>query len=121
MSNLINFKNAIIGTGGASYNLLTGEFNPDYGFMVSIRDHESRSEYNPNNLQYTIAEYIKIKADLIISGENQELFLGAWVDGNDLVLDVSIHIESRSEAIKVGIANEQLAYYDCKLGEAIDL
>jgi hypothetical protein len=121
MSNLINFKNSIIGTGGATYNLLTGEFNPDRGFMVSIKDHEERSKFNPINLQYTIARYIRTKADLILSGENQDLFLGAWVDGEDLFLDVSVHIESRQEAIRVGIANEQIAYYDCNLGEAIDL
>ena len=40
MSNLINFKNSIINNGGATYNLLTGEFNPERGFMVSIRDHD---------------------------------------------------------------------------------
>jgi hypothetical protein len=121
MSNLINFKNAIIGTGGASYNILTGEFNPKQGFMVSIEGHEEISKFNPNNLQYTIARYVRTKADLILSGENQELFLGAWVDGEDLVLDVSVHIESRAEAIRVGIANEQIAYYDCNLGESIEL
>jgi hypothetical protein len=37
---LINFKNSIINNGGATYNLLTGEFNPERGFMVSIRDHD---------------------------------------------------------------------------------
>ena len=121
MSNLINFKNAIIGTGGASYNLLTGEFNPNYGFMVSIKGHESRSDYNPNNLQYTIADYIKLKADIILSGENQELFLGAWIDKGLLYLDVSIHIDSRSEAILYARDNEQLAYYNCNLGESIKL
>lgn len=121
MSNLINFKNSIINHGGATYNLLTGEFNPVTGFMVSIKGHESRSDYNPNNLQYTIADYIKRKADLIISGENMDLFLGAWIDKDLLYLDVSIHIESRSEAILYAQANEQLAYYDCALGEAIDL
>lgn len=121
MSNLINFKNSIIGTGGATYNLLTGEFNPDRGFMVSIKGHEDVSKFNVNNLQYTIARYIRIKADLILSGENQELFLGAWVDGEDLYLDVSIHIESRAEAIRVAISNEQIAYYDCNLGESIEV
>ena len=121
MSNLINFKNSIIGTGGATYNLLTGEFNPDRGFMVSIKGHESKSDYNENNLQYTIAKYIRIKADLILSGENRDLFLGAWIDNGLLYLDVSIHIESRPEAILQAQANEQLAYFDCNLGEAIDL
>jgi len=121
MSNLINFKNAIINNGGASYNLLTGEFNPNRGFMVSIEGHENRSEYNPNNLQYTIARYINTKSDLILSGEKDYLFLGAWVDGKELVLDVSIHIDSKQEAVDVGEQNNQLGYYDCNLQEYIEL
>ena len=121
MSNLINFKNAIIGTGGASYNLLTGEFNPTTGFMVSIKDHEERSKFNVNNLQYTIARYIRVKADLLLSGESEELFLGAWVEDDILVLDVSLHIESREEAIRVAILNNQIAYYDCNIGKEVYL
>jgi hypothetical protein len=121
MSNLINFKNSIINTGGASYNLLTGEFNPSTGFMVSIKGHEERSIFNVNNLQYTIARYIRTKADILLSGENEELFLGGWIDKGDLYLDVSILIENKDEAIRVAIANDQKAYYDCNIGKSIDL
>ena len=119
MSNLINFKNSIINNGGATYNLLTGEFNPERGFMVSIRDHDEWSKFNPNDLQYTIARYIRIKADLLLSGESEELFLGAWVEDDILVLDVSLHIESREEAIRVAILNNQIAYYDCNIGKEV--
>ena len=121
MSNLINFKNSIIKDGGASYNLLTGEFNPREGYMVSIKDHELIIPYDPEGLQYEISRYIKSKADILISGMSDNKFLGAWVDEGKLYLDVSLHIYSKEEAISIARAEEQKAYYDCKGGKSINL
>lgn len=121
MSNLINFRNSIINNGGASYNLLNGEFNPDNGYMVSIKDHEQVTRFNTLNLQHEIARYIRIKADILISGLSEDKFIGAWIDDDNLVLDVSIKVDSLEDALRIGKENEQIAIYDCKNSETIYL
>jgi hypothetical protein len=120
MSNLINFKNSIINNGGATYNLMTGEFNPDHGYIVSIKGYEDRSKFNEVSLQHKIVEYVKKNADVFIDAKNHELFLGGWIDNGELFLDVSVLIEDKDKAIRVAILNSQLAYYDCKLGKSIN-
>jgi hypothetical protein len=114
MSNLINFKNSIIGTGGASYNLLNGEFNPNDGYMVSIKGHEQVTRFNKQNLQHEIARYIRSKADILISGLSEDKFIGAWIEDDNLVLDVSIKVDSLEDALRIAKENEQKAIFDCK-------
>jgi hypothetical protein len=121
MSNLINFRNAIINNGGASYNLLTGEFNPTNGYMVSINDHEYVIRFNTLNLQHEIARYIRSKADILISGLSEDKFIGAWIEDDNLVLDVSIKVDSLEDAIQIGKENEQRAIFDCKNSVTINL
>jgi len=119
MANLINFKNSIIANGGSSYNLLTGEFNPNNGFMVSIKGHELSIPYNLNGIQYDIARYIKSKADILISGLSENKFLGAWLDNGLLYLDVSILVDTEIEAIQLAKENNQLAYFNNSTKESI--
>jgi hypothetical protein len=121
MSNLINFRNAIINNGGASYNLLNGEFNPDNGYMVSIKDHEQVSRFNTLNLQHEIARYIRSKADILISGLSEDKFIGAWIEDDNLVLDVSIKVNSLDDALQIGKENEQRAIFDCNNSVTINL
>ena len=121
MSNLINFKNAIINNGGATYNLLTGEFNPNNGYMVSIKDHEQVTTFNTENLQYEIARYVKSKAEILMSGFFDVYFLGAWIKDDNLVLDVSVKVDDESEALRIGAENNQRAIHDCNNGVSIDL
>lgn len=121
MSNLINFKNSILIDGGASYNLLTGEFNPNDGYMVSIKGHELVTPYNPLGLQYDIAQYIKQKADILISGITNDKFIGAWVYDDNLYLDVSVKLQDRADAEQLARDNEQIAFFDCNSGTSIKL
>lgn len=121
MSNLINFKNSIIENSGASYNLLSGEFNPNNGYMVSIKGHELKIPYNTEGLQYEIAQYIKTKADILISGLSENKFIGAWLNDGYLFLDVSIKVDTLNEAIQLGRENNQLAIFDCSNGKEITL
>ena len=121
MSNLINFRNAIINNGGASYNLLNGEFNPDNGYMVSIKGHEQVTRFNKQNLQHEIARYIRSKADILISGLSEDKFIGAWIEDDNLVLDVSIKVDSLDDALQIGKENEQRAIFDCKNSVTINL
>lgn len=114
MSNLILFRKSILNNGGGSYNLLNGQLNPTDGFMVSIADHETilKQDWIPQ-LQYHIASYIKEKAHILCGGlTNQRYFIGAWVENDELYLDVSTKVTTREEAIRIAIDNGQKAYYD---------
>jgi hypothetical protein len=114
MSNLILFKKSILNNGGGSYNLLNGQLNPTDGFMVSIADHETilKNNWIPQ-LQYHIASYIKEKAHILCGGlTNQRYFIGAWVENDELYLDVSTKVTTREEAERIAKDNGQKAYYD---------
>ena len=100
--------------GGGSYNLLNGQLNPTDGFMVSIADHETilKNNWIPQ-LQYHIASYIKEKAHILCGGlTNQRYFIGAWVENDELYLDVSTKVTTREEAERIAKDNGQKAYYD---------
>lgn len=122
MANLKNFVNSIIENGGASYNLVTGEFNPDNGYMVSIYGHERKLKYDgiTKSVQYQVAEYIKDKAIILSSGATEEsYFIGAWVENNELYLDVSVKVEFSREAYFKAKENKQLAYFSNAKKETI--
>jgi hypothetical protein len=114
MSNLILFKKSILNNGGASYNLLNGQLNPTDGFMVSIANHETILKNNwMTQLQYHIASYIKEKAYILCGGlTNQRYFIGAWVENDELYLDISTKVTTREEAERIARDNNQEAYYD---------
>ena len=114
MSNLINFKNSIINDNGASYNLLTGQFNPDNGYMVSMQDHESITVFNTESVQYEICRYVRAKAELLMAGISDTNFLGGWLVEGYLYLDISMHELDLNEALRIAKNNNQLAIFDCK-------
>lgn len=120
MANLINFNKSILENGGASYSLLTGEFNPNHGYMVSIKGHETKvNASGKKSFQYDIAQYIKSKADILISGITDDKFIGAWIDNDYLYLDVSILVDSETEALQIAKENNQLAYFNNETKESI--
>ena len=123
MSNLINFKNSIINTGGASYNLLTGDFNPDSGYFVSIEGAEKILPYNKDlNIHYDIASYIKEHAYILLGNAvSDSYYLGAWVNDGKLYLDISILVNTRAEAELLTRSNNQLAYFDNSIKESIEV
>jgi hypothetical protein len=118
MSNLINFKNSIFTTGGASYNLVTGEFNPNHGYMVSLSGSEKIIKYDQSiDLEREVINYVRQYVDIILGGEtiSDSNFLGAWIsDDFNLYLDVSVLVDDFSDADKLARANNQLAFYDNK-------
>ena len=122
MANLRNFVDSVIQNGGASYNLITGEFNPNEGYMVSIYGHETVSEYVPEakNIQYALANYIKDKAHILMAGvTDSEYFVGAWVSNDKLYFDISVKTEYSRDAYKLAEENKQLAYFSNKRKESV--
>ena len=104
-------------TGGFSYNATTGAFNPSTGYMVSLAGFEEGFYFddfeNKDIKQYFVRHVKQLCKD--------ESFLGGWVNGNRVYLDVSINIDDLETAIYTGIMNDQNAIYDCANNKTIFL
>jgi hypothetical protein len=106
--------NTAIALDGISYNILTGETNPDTGYMVSLADREKRVD---ELTAKAISNYISDNMRHLTLGRT---FFGVWKDG-EWVLDVSVNIPDLESAISAGLLNQQLAIWDCANGKAIFL
>lgn len=117
MANLKDFLRSTIVNGGASYNVVTGELNPKVGYMVAISGHERIIENvtNEKQLQYLIADYLKDKAIILVSGiTDNNKFIGTWINEGKLYLDVSVNIADKDAAIALAKSSNQLAIWDCE-------
>lgn len=109
--NLQQFYNDTLTNGGASFNILTGEYNPDNGYMLAIKGHELQVSLNKFN-QKVLSDYIKSKADILMSGITTDKFIGSWVYDGIVYLDCSVKFQSAELAIQTGIENGELAIWD---------
>ena len=104
-------------TGGFSYNATTGSFNPLTGYMVSLAGFEEQFYFddfeNKDIKQYFVKHVKQLSKD--------ESFLGGWVDGNQVFLDISINIDDLETALYTGIINDQAAIFDCANQRTIKL
>lgn len=99
---------------------IDGNFKPiqeKTGFMVSMYGYE---KIYPLNGSYKALESDIIKYQAIIKNY-KNLYIGLWIDNGLIYLDISKHYSSKKRAIQAGIQNDQLAIYDIKKGESIDL
>lgn len=111
--NLQTFFRDTINNGGSSFNLLTGEYNPNDGFMVAIKGHELQIPVESFNHK-VLSDYIKKNADLLISGITDDKFVGSWVEDGIVYLDCSVKFERIVPALEAGIAQGELAIWDNK-------
>jgi hypothetical protein len=100
---------------GITYSLNDNSFNPNDGYSVSMKGCEVKSLVLSARL---LADYIKMHSYLLSQDGN---FLGIWADDNVWYLDVSNVVSDKQDAIKLGIANEQLAIFDNKNKVSITL
>lgn len=115
---LQNFYAETMINGGCSYNLETGEFNPNEGYFVSLPNKElkvSIERFNPEIVRNFIMSNIEILTNV------PDMFVGSWVDDGKVYLDVSQKIFSKEDALRKGILANQLAIYDANKGEVINL
>jgi hypothetical protein len=106
--NALKLYNEILLNHGVSYNINTGHFNPDYGYMVSIPGAtEKVAKIDEDVVKWYIAKHS-------VELAKPDAFFGCWFDGEQYVLDVSIHAEKQRDAIFYGIMWEQRAIWDCK-------
>jgi hypothetical protein len=115
--NLQTFLSEALKNNGGSYNITTGESNPNDGYMVSLPNNEL--VIDANDLCATVlSEYIIANADEL---SEDNAFVGLWIDSWRAYLDVSVKYDDLETACYVGIINDQKAIYDNANAVAIHL
>lgn len=107
--NLTKVLQEIFLEGGMSYNITTGQTNPKTGFMVSILGFEEKIDLDKADDQF-IKDYV-LRNATELWGDNR--YLGAWLDADTVILDVSVNIQDMTQACYTGIINKQKCIYDC--------
>ena len=114
----MNFKHlweSLKNSGGASYNVNTGELNPTTGYMVATKGHEQKFSIPATFEEFK--NYVRVflfdrnTFDVLVDNENA--FVGCWKHDNELYIDVVYNVKEFEEAYSRGFDNEQIAIYDC--------
>ena len=121
--NLRQFIKGTIENGGASYNLMDGNFNPKTGYMVAKPGAEMIIELSNGRDVYNITKAVKMFIkdhirDILASDQN---YIGSWISDNKLYLDISLRYMNRDVALLRGEQFNQLAIWDCEKGKTINL
>jgi len=115
--NLNDLMHELATTGGFTYNITTGEYDVTDGYIVSLKGFEEQL-YLDDFENKDISNFIGKHVSFFIK---EEYFVGGWVDGNTVYLDVSIKVNDLEEALLLGLTNNQKAIYDAKNKRTIDL
>ena len=116
MKNLKEFIASIIENGGATYNLAMGD-TAHSGYMVSKKGFEMKFP-TEKNVKQAVIQFMEAYGFELYEVEN---FMGAWIDEGILYMDISNNFEKRSDAIREGYKNEQLAIFDVVAQESLYL
>ena len=126
-SNLLQFVKETIKNNGGSFNLLTGELNPDSGYTVALKGREKKVHYPfagvesvqllelknvENYFVHEIANYIAEHANLLLCNGMQDIYIGTWIDGDILYLDCSVIFDNLNTAFDKAHEWKQLAIFD---------
>ena len=102
----------ILKNGGATLTSTLQNADLKNGYMVSEVGAERVFGLDEvEAIEETLIEY----SEKITSSQ----YVGAWVDGNKLYIDISRHYKSQKQALRVGADNKQLAIFDIARGESI--
>lgn len=126
--NLAQFTNQIATTGGATYNIVTGD-SPTSGYASSMQGHEKVINLPDTWGSMTADErgmYIKqhILDFIVTNGTQLETawdYIGAWTHEGSIYLDVTRVFDDLYDAVLFGILNNQKAIYDFNRDESIEI
>lgn len=110
------FAAEVRGSGGASVNM-AGQ-SPVTGYMVGLAGSQIALPLDDFD-DGAVAEYLGLYGPLLHVGANT--YLGGWVLGDLVYLDVAAQFTDREEAIAAGQKAGQIAIYDVEAGEDIYL
>ena len=108
---LKQLKQAVKTNGGATLTSDLDNAAIDSGYMVSLAGHEFKT-----NIDLLTIELLK---DYQRIAEQYNAYVGLWLDGDDLYLDISTNIQDQQQAIKMARDNNQLAIYDIDGGVSV--
>lgn len=74
------------------------------GFMVSLKGSETKTTAD-GLTKRLLKQYTKLASE-------RGAFIGLWLDGDTLYVDVSVNVAKRETALTLAKQNEQLAIYD---------
>lgn len=106
----------IVKNGGATLTRELKKAELTSGFMVSLEGAESQVKGNDYN---AIIKAIEEKQDII--KDNDNLYIGLWLDNDIMYVDISINIMDKAEALLFAKYNKQLAIFDLINGDSIYL
>ncbi len=101
--------------GGCSFNVNSGELNPDKGFMVSLTGRERKL---PILDTLEVVNFIKDNSDLLAL---DQYYVGVWFSDGLWYLDVSENFSNKAAAIAAGKERNQIAIWDCSESNVITL
>jgi len=105
--------------GGASYNIIYGKpLDIDYGYMISFIDLVTINTSVIKDDDKIIAVVDEMLRNIAFVVDD---YLGGWMDGDKLYIDMSTWIENKDKAISMGVNLNQKAIYDIKNDESIYL
>lgn len=109
---LAHLRNAETNHVGFSYNINTGDSNPETGYMVSRKGYEQTAPQGCDLVAYG-RNYFLLHAEQLA---DPTAYMGCWYNGGQFVFDISHNIETMDNAIEMGMTNEQDAIWDCASG-----
>ena len=121
MKNLLDFCDAVLENGGATFNLVMGT-SPTAGYVVSKQGHEDTIDLFGNKVTQTMLVNSFVRKYVSENGFELSLVdynLGGWIHDKKLYLDISILFDNEADASEYARDNNQLAYFDLTNGKEI--
>ena len=109
---LAHLRNAETNHIGFSYNINNGDSNPETGYMVSQKGYEQTAPQGCDLVAYG-RNYFLLHAEQLA---DPTAYMGCWYNAGQFVFDISHNIETKDNAIEMGMTNEQDAIWDCASG-----
>lgn len=106
----------IIDNGGETLTKELKKAELKKGFMVSLEGTETQTKGDDYQ---AINKAIEEKQEII--KDNNNLYIGLWLDSNIMYIDISINIIDKVEALEFAKYNKQLAIYDLVNNDSIYL
>lgn len=106
----------IIENGGETLTKELKKAELNKGFMVSLEGTETQTQGDDYQ---AIKQAIKDKQEII--KDNNNMYIGLWLDNNIMYIDISINIIDKAEALEFAKYDKQLAIYDIINNDSIYL
>ena len=109
---IAHLRNAETNHIGFSYNINTGDHNPDHGFMVSIKGYEETAPSGCDLIAFGRSYFLRHAEQLA----DPNYYMGCWVNAGRFIFDISENVQTKEVAIQLGSMNNQEAIWDCASG-----